>query len=272
MWRLLIILVGSFSLASGAEAAGTVRSDFAERFFRERVEPVFSKYCYECHGNGRRKGGLDMSSLPELLAGGNEGIVLVPGDSAKSSLITSIRYEHDDEELNMPPDGKKLPPAMVADLTRWVEMGAPWPLAAPGTVAAPAPVAKTKPPLIGRLHPLVVHFPLACLLLAVLAEALVVIRGERWRPVTAFLVLVGTAGAIAAVITGSQLAQEETLAIERHELLGWITTVGAVTSSGLLLLAKRWPLRLALVVTALLAGITGHLGGALVYGAGWFAF
>jgi uncharacterized membrane protein/mono/diheme cytochrome c family protein len=272
MWRLLLVLVGSLGLAFGVEAAGTVRADFADRFFRERVEPVFSTYCFECHGNGRHKGGLDLGSLDALLAGGDDGIVLVPGDSARSSLITGIRYAQQDEELNMPPKGKKLPPAVIADLTRWVDMGAPWPLSTPGTVAVPAPAAKTKPPLIGRLHPLVVHFPLACLLLALLAEALVLIRGQRWQPVTLFLVLIGTAGAIVAVITGGQLAQEETLAIERHELLGWITTVGAATCSGLLLLAKRWPLRLALVLTAILAGLTGHLGGTLVYGAGWFAF
>lgn len=268
MKALLALLLATVSLWSAEP--GNVRSEFAERFFREKVEPVFVEHCNECHANGRRKGGLSMASLEDLLEGANEGGVLVPGDVVKSTLVTAIRWEAHDAELNMPPD-KKLPEQAIADLTRWVGMGAPWPVG-PASASAPAPVARSLPPLAGRLHPLVVHFPIACLLLAVLAEALFAFRGERWRPATALLVLIGLAGAIAAVISGSLLAQEETAAIERHELLGWVTCVSAAVCAVLLRPANRWPLRIALLLTALLAGLTGHLGGELVYGTGWFRF
>jgi mono/diheme cytochrome c family protein len=133
---LLLLLVGS-SLWS--VEPGNVRSEFAERFFREKVEPVFVEHCYECHANGRRKGGLSMASLQDLLEGGNEGVVLVPGDVVKSTLVTAVRWEAHDEELNMPPKAR-LPDALVADLTRWVEMGAPWP-SGPAAVAPPPPPA-----------------------------------------------------------------------------------------------------------------------------------
>ncbi len=267
--RAVLLLLATVSVLWSAEP-GTVHSEFAERFFREKVEPVFVEHCYECHANGRRKGGLSMASLQELLEGGNEGVVLVPGDIVKSTLVTAIRWEAHDEELNMPPKAR-MPEPLVADLTRWVEMGAPWPTG-PATAPAevPPPVAKALPPLPGRMHPLIVHFPISCLLLAVLAEALVALRGERWRPATTLLVLVGLAGAAAAVASGLLLAQEETAAIQRHELLGWTTAIAAAVCAVLLKPANRWPLRIALVLTAILAGLTGHLGGELVYGADWF--
>lgn len=264
---LLLLLLVASSLPSAEP--GAVRSEFAERFFREKVEPVFVEHCYECHANGRRKGGLSMASLQDLLEGGNEGIVLVPGDIVKSTLVTAIRWEAHDEELNMPPKAR-MPEPLVADLTRWVEMGAPWPTGPASTAEVLPPVAKKQPPLPGRMHPLIVHFPITCLLLAVLAEALVLLRGERWRPATTLLVLIGLAGAAAAVASGLLLAQEETAAIERHELLGWTTAIAAAVCAVLLRPANRWPLRVALVLTALLAGLTGHLGGELVYGADWF--
>lgn len=268
LFRSLYLLV-LLSVAFAAEP-GAVVSPFAETFFRERVEPVFVEHCYECHGNGRHKGGLSMASLPELLAGGNDGVVLVPGDATKSPLIPAIRWETSDEDLRMPPK-QRLPDAAIADVTRWVAMGAPWPTNPPGaaTTATKPPAPPAKPPFVGRLHPVIVHFPIAALLLAVLAELLVVVHGPRWRPATALLVAVGAAGAIAAVISGTWLAQDMTAAVQRHQLLGWVTLVCSVTSLGLLFVAKRWPLRVALLITAAAAGLTGHLGGDLVYGAGW---
>ena len=277
-----------------AAEPGLVTSPFAERFFREQVEPIFVQHCYECHGNGKHKGGLSMVSLYEFLEGGNEGVVLVPGDTFKSTLIPAIRWEAHDEELNMPPKGK-MSDAEIATVVRWVEMGAPWPVAGSGektaqapattqvatTTPTPEPTAPAKPPLLGRLHPVVVHFPIACLVLAVLSEMLVIFRSPLppprspvpdFRPTTTLLVLIGTPGAAVAVLSGTFLAQEETPAIERHELLGWITLVGALGCSGLLWLRQRLPLRVALVITAVLVALTGHLGGELVYGAGWFRF
>ncbi len=277
--RLLRLLLAAFVpvIAVPLSAAdGAVESEFAAGFFRQRVLPVFETACYECHGNGRHKGGLSMATRADFLAGGDEGIVLVPGDTVKSTLITAIRWEAHDADLNMPPK-QKLPDAQIADLTRWVEMGAPWPLAQaatdPGTMAEPPPaVVAVRPPLLGRLHPVVVHFPLACLLLTLVAEGLALRFGERWRTVTGFLLVVSAATAVAAVITGTLLADDDSVALRRHQLLGWITAIGAVLVCPLLRLRNRLPLRLALLALAAMAILTGHLGGALVYGANWFSF
>lgn len=254
-----------------APVEGSVLSPFAAEFFQHRIQPLLSQHCYECHGNGHHKGGLSVATLPAFLAGTNDGVVLVPGDVAKSPLIAAVRWETTDEDLHMPPK-KKLSDSEIADLTQWVAMGAPWALpsgAVPVTAPAVVPTAAAKPPFIGRLHPVIVHFPIACLLIAVLAEALVLLRGPAWRPATALLLVIGTAAALAAVISGTWLAQDMTAAVQRHQLVGWVTLVSATATCALLFMERRWPLRLALLVTAAVAGLAGHLGGDLVYGAGW---
>ncbi len=57
-----------------------------------------------------------------ILAGGESGPAVVPGDAGASLLIDAINYGEDHQ---MPPKSK-LPAPEIATLTRWVEMGAPW--------------------------------------------------------------------------------------------------------------------------------------------------
>ncbi len=97
-------------------------------FFEKNVRPVLVEHCYKCHGNGKIKGGLSLTSRDSILKGGDSGPALVPGAPDKSLLIQAVRYEG---ETQMPPKSK-LPDRVVADLTAWVQHGAPWPAAPTG--------------------------------------------------------------------------------------------------------------------------------------------
>jgi hypothetical protein len=92
-------------------------------FFEKRVRPILVAHCYECHSaDSKEKGGnLLLDSRPGLLAGGDSGPALIPGDPEKSLLITAIRQT--DKDLKMPPE-KKLSDSEIADLTEWVKQGA----------------------------------------------------------------------------------------------------------------------------------------------------
>ena len=57
----------------------------------------------------------------------------MPGDANNSLLIEAVRYE----SYEMPPKGI-LPDKDIATLTRWVDMGAPWPKEAAPTPGKPA--------------------------------------------------------------------------------------------------------------------------------------
>jgi uncharacterized membrane protein/mono/diheme cytochrome c family protein len=278
-WILLALfaalLAAADQPATPAPSPGKVRvgeNPSAVAFFESKIRPVLIQHCHECHAGKRRYGGLKVDSLDALLAGGHdEGPAVIPGDTVSSSLLRSIRYEGD-SDLNMPPKAK-LPDAVIRDFEHWVAIGAPWPDADAATVAAAPP--PPRPPFLGRMHPVLVHLPIAALALAAIAELLVLLRGDRWRPATAILVAAGTLGAIAATASGIALESgQDPHLLERHELLGWLTLAGALTASGMLIAMRwvplrRWPLLAVLILTAALVMLTGHLGGQMVWGEDW---
>jgi hypothetical protein len=118
--RILPCLLLLSGLAAAANPDG-------ERFFETKVEPILRDACYKCHSHSsdRIKGGLVLDSNSGLLTGGDSGPSIVPGDPEKSLLIEAVRYEN--EDLQMPPKGKKLSDEQIAILTDWIKMGAPWP-------------------------------------------------------------------------------------------------------------------------------------------------
>ena len=92
-------------------------------FFEKQVRPVLVEQCHSCHGPRKQMSGLRLDSRAALLAGGDNGPVVHPGDPEHSPLIRAIRHQG---ERKMPPK-RKLKPAQVAALAAWVKMGVPWP-------------------------------------------------------------------------------------------------------------------------------------------------
>jgi hypothetical protein len=103
-------------------------------FFEKKVRPLLASRCQECHSarTKKKRGGLFLDSRDHILAGGDSGPAVVPGQPAKSLLILAVRHEH--ETLAMPPKGK-LPATEIAVLEEWVRRGAiyPGPTIAPKT-------------------------------------------------------------------------------------------------------------------------------------------
>ena len=105
-------------------------------FFEKNVRPILVEHCYECHSGREKNGGLLIDSRERLLAGGDSGGVIVPGDPEHSLLVEAIRYKNLD--LQMPPK-KPLAPEQVQTLVEWIAMGAPDPRKAESAEGAPAP-------------------------------------------------------------------------------------------------------------------------------------
>lgn len=95
-------------------------------FFQKKVLPVLKKHCYECHSAAADeiKGNLRVDTREGLLEGGNNGEAIVPGKVDEGFLLPVLRYEEDDYQ--MPPEGK-LSDEVIADIKKWIEMGAPDP-------------------------------------------------------------------------------------------------------------------------------------------------
>ena len=119
----LTILLPAGWLAA-VETASTPPTAEDLAFFEHKIRPVLVESCYSCHSATAKKvkGGLLLDTREGLLAGGDNGPVVIPGDPERSPLITAIRYA--DPDLQMPPKDKQLAPAVVADFVTWIQRGA----------------------------------------------------------------------------------------------------------------------------------------------------
>lgn len=97
-------------------------SDDDETFFRQTVEPLLQRRCYECHSHAGSdiSGGLALDWKSGWQNGGDRGPAVVPGAPDESLLIKAIR--HSDPDLKMPEE--KLPDDEIAVLVEWIRRGA----------------------------------------------------------------------------------------------------------------------------------------------------
>ena len=120
-------LIAFSALLVTAASVSAQESDFTPdqiQFFTDKVYPILSENCFECHGGGEKlKGGLFLTSRESMLTGGDSGPVFELGELDDTLFAEMISYE--DEFTEMPPDGK-LPDDEIAVLQEWMAMGAPW--------------------------------------------------------------------------------------------------------------------------------------------------
>jgi len=93
-------------------------------FFEKKIRPVLVQHCNECHSAESKivQGGLYLDTRDGSRRGGDSGPAVVPGDAENSLLLSALKYDG----YEMPPTGK-LSDAVIADFTKWIEMGAPDP-------------------------------------------------------------------------------------------------------------------------------------------------
>ncbi|MFT5123696.1 MAG: mono/diheme cytochrome c family protein [Candidatus Omnitrophota bacterium] len=98
-------------------------------------------HCIDCHNPKKKKGALLLDTREAMLAGGSDGVVVVPGDHKKSRMFT---YLHADADPHMPPK-KQLSDEALQTMARWVDAGAPWDAKAFSSPLAAIPDVKPQP-------------------------------------------------------------------------------------------------------------------------------
>ena len=137
-----------------------------------------------------------------------------------------------------------------------------------------------RPPLLARVHPVLIHFPLAGLPMAWIAW-LVRIRTRRdaWAHADLVPLSVAAAASIAAVITGNIAHDSMRFGESLHDYVHWHQYAGTTLMVLALLLTAlrlwrwtrlegRWMIvyGAGLTLAVLLSVVTGYLGGSLVFG------
>jgi len=118
--------------AETADAASPANLDEKQRFFVERVQPIFEKKCAKCHGKEKQKGDYRLDDPVVALKGGeSEKVAIKPGDPLGSEFVRLILLPPDDDDV-MPPKGKEaLTGEEVLTIIRWIQKGAPFATGAP---------------------------------------------------------------------------------------------------------------------------------------------
>lgn len=248
--------------------------------------------CSECHApdSEEPKAKRDWDGAHDLAATREQ--LVEPGSPDLSDLWLVI------DEDEMPPPDSDAEPMTAEERTLihdWIASGAPL-----GELVADAPDNATQSSLtispgldeetrsdrgasvrrwVGKLHPSIVHFPIALLLAAALAEVLVALGARGLQPAVRFCVILGFLGAAAAASVGWLAGETASQTLEPQ--LTWHRWLGvgtAVLALALLVASEarvrrgdaspwtvrtRWLLLLAVVAVS----VTGHLGGILVFGA-----
>ena len=127
----LLLLLG---LATTATAADSPADPAAPA--TARAQAVLDQHCVKCHGPLEEKAGLLLDTPDAVLAGSENGPVVVPGQPDESPLL---RVLHPDADPHMPPK-KQLADEEINDLRAWVTaLGSPAPPAAATASSDPPP-------------------------------------------------------------------------------------------------------------------------------------
>ncbi len=116
-WRCRLLPLGlSLAFVSLANASPDFESELA---------PLLIRRCVECHQGKAPSGGLSLTNVRGLQAGGDSGPVINLERLGNSFLLERI------ERGEMPPKkqgrSQKLPPQEIALIRKWLEAGAAWP-------------------------------------------------------------------------------------------------------------------------------------------------
>jgi uncharacterized membrane protein len=130
-----------------------------------------------------------------------------------------------------------------------------------------------------HFHPMIVHFPIAIIMIGFLADtASLIFRKEKCLSTMGFYLLItGTLAAIAAVATGyfftSPMEGEPGLVRDRHELFAFLTLAAVILAAVfriILVVRKKEETRLKYLafgiffLAFIFVSVTGYLGGILV--------
>ncbi|MEW6086279.1 MAG: c-type cytochrome domain-containing protein [Chloroflexota bacterium] len=86
--------------------------------FANDVVPILQSRCWNCHGGDRTEEGLNLTTFAGILAGSENGPVIIPGDADNSLLAEQVVSQE------MPKRGPKLTPPQVQVILDWINQGA----------------------------------------------------------------------------------------------------------------------------------------------------
>lgn len=140
--------------------------------------------------------------------------------------------------------------------------------------------------LLGKLHPLAIHFPIALVFTALLFTSLsLLFNQDIFEKMSVYIIYLAAVSAVLSTILGLIAGSSAEYPSFLESTLDWHRILGIASSVGTLLTAflgyrllshapsgRALLYRLVLLFNAILIGVTGHYGATLVYGLNYFNF
>lgn len=113
------------------------------------IRPILQRNCSGCHFGGKKEGGLVVTSVADLLHGGDSGAAILAGKVDDSPLIQNVIGDDPEMPLNADP----LKPEQVELLKKWISQGAvdDTPASVEQVVSPENPPVYTSPPVVTSL-------------------------------------------------------------------------------------------------------------------------
>jgi mono/diheme cytochrome c family protein len=121
------------SMVAGALAASAADVDISKLppasdkkgvTYDKDIKAIFEKSCFKCHGPEKQKGKLRLDSLAAALKGGEDGKILEPGNSAKSTIVHAVARLVEDDAMPPADKGEPLSKEQVGLIRAWIDQGA----------------------------------------------------------------------------------------------------------------------------------------------------
>ena len=112
----VIFQSGSTNIVTAARPSETIT--YENISFANDVQPILERRCTKCHGGEFPSEGLNMESYESLMAGSQNGQVLIAGDSGNSLIFQKI------SSGEMPKRGPHLTAEQIAPIKQWIDEGA----------------------------------------------------------------------------------------------------------------------------------------------------
>ena len=140
MTRIILAVCVSASFAFGLVSVQAARkknvdlskippaSDKTGVTYATDIKPILDNSCIKCHEGQKPKGKLHLDSLQGVLKGGEDGKIVVPGDSAGSMLVHNVAHAGDPDDYMPPPRNKHgiqpLTKEQIGLIRAWIDQGA----------------------------------------------------------------------------------------------------------------------------------------------------
>ena len=247
------------------------------------VAELLAERCAGCHSpeSAEPRAVKRWDLARDLAATVRETELVVAGAPDDSDLFLAIVFDE------MPPDGSDEAPLSEQEralVEAWILAGARIPVSpdAPADTTsaerrrgAQGWMGSQAATWVSHFHPMLVHFPIALLSVALLAELLAHFRRSAMlRGAATFCLTLGALASVPSATLGWVLAANTLHQGDELFSHRWLGVSTAALSLLVLWAGQRWPTQRwwMLVALAVLVGATGHTGGVLVFGADWLVW